>query len=71
MLTINKTGLYTMQAMDLYRYMFGFEEEVADDFEYKEDMNNNKNEGILKEDDKNNNDNLLINWLIYFKCVYF
>ena len=28
MLTINKTGLWSMQAIDLYRYIFGFEEEV-------------------------------------------
>lgn len=28
MLTINKTGLNTMEAVDLYRYLFGFEEEV-------------------------------------------
>lgn len=26
MLTINKTGLFTMQTIDLYRYIFGFEE---------------------------------------------
>lgn len=28
MLTINKTGLWSMQIIDLYRYIFGFEEEV-------------------------------------------
>lgn len=28
MLTINKTGLLTMEAVDLYRYTFGFEEEI-------------------------------------------
>ena len=28
MLTINKTGLWSVQAIDLYRYIFGFEEEV-------------------------------------------
>lgn len=30
MLTINKTGLNTMQAIDLYRYLFGFEEKIAE-----------------------------------------
>ncbi len=28
MLTIDKTGLLTMEAVDVYRYMFGFEEEI-------------------------------------------
>ncbi len=30
MLTINKTGLLSMEAIDLYRYSFGFEEEVIE-----------------------------------------
>ncbi len=30
MLTINKTGLNTMQAIDLYRYIFGFEEKIIE-----------------------------------------
>jgi len=33
MLTIEKTGLLTMEAIDLYRYTFGFEEEVIEDSE--------------------------------------
>ena len=30
MLTISKTGLNTMQAVDLYRYLFGFEEKIIE-----------------------------------------
>ena len=30
MLTINKTGLNTMQAVDMYRYIFGFEEKIIE-----------------------------------------
>ena len=38
MLTIEKTGLTTMEAIDLYRYIFGFEEEIYldEDEEVKE-----------------------------------
>ena len=31
MLTINKTGLLTMEATDLYRYIFGFDEKAVED----------------------------------------
>ena len=31
MLTINKTGLLTMETLDLERYLFGFEEQAIDD----------------------------------------
>ena len=33
MLTINKTGLLTMEAIDVYRYAFGFEEQVVEEEE--------------------------------------
>ena len=33
MLTINKTGLLTMEAIDVYRYSFGFEEQVVEEEE--------------------------------------
>ena len=33
MLTINKTGLLTMERLDLHRYLFGFEEQSAEDEE--------------------------------------
>ena len=33
MLTINKTGLLTMERLDLHRYLFGFEEQMAEEEE--------------------------------------
>ena len=37
MLTINKTGLFTMEALDLERYIFGFEEEAPVEEEEEEE----------------------------------
>ena len=37
MLTINKTGLNTMQIIDLYRYLFGFEEKIIETEEIPEE----------------------------------
>ena len=37
MLTINKTGLFAMEGIDVYRYLFGFEEQLSyDDENYEE-----------------------------------
>ena len=37
MLTISKTGLLTMERLDLHRYLFGFEEQTIEDEEDKEE----------------------------------
>lgn len=74
MLTINKTGLLTMETIDIYRYLFGFKEEM-----YIEE----KNEPVIKEEKKEYNvynidfdklisettDNNLINMHKYFQSV--
>lgn len=74
MLTIDKTGLLTMEAVDVYRYMFGFEEEI-----YIEE----KEEPVIKEETKEyniynidfdkliseTNDKNLISMHKYFKSV--
>lgn len=39
MLTINKTGLNTMQTIDLYRYIFGFSEKITETVEIPEEEN--------------------------------
>ena len=46
MLTIDKTGLLTMESIDVYRYVFGFEEEI-----YIEE----KEEPVIKEETKEYN----------------
>ena len=74
MLTINKTGLLTMETIDIYRYLFGFKEEM-----YIEE----KTEPVIKEEKKEYNvydidfdklisettDNNLINMHKYFQSV--
>lgn len=74
MLTIDKTGLLTMEAVDVYRYMLGFEEEI-----YIEE----KTEPVIKEETKEyniynidfdkliseTNDKNLISMHKYFKSV--
>lgn len=74
MLTINKTGLLTMETIDIYRYLFGFKEEI-----YIEE----KTEPIIKEEKKEYNvynidfdkliaettDNNLINMHKFFQSV--
>lgn len=74
MLTIDKTGLLTMEAIDVYRYVFGFEEEI-----YIEE----KEEPVIKEETKEyniynidfdkliseTNDKNLISMHKYFKSV--
>ena len=74
MLTIDKTGLLTMESIDVYRYVFGFEEEI-----YIEE----KEEPIIKEETKEyniynidfdkliseTNDKNLISMHKYFKSV--
>lgn len=74
MLTIDKTGLLTMEAIDIYRYTFGFEEEI-----YIEE----KEEPAIKEETKEyniynidfdkliseTNDKNLISMHKYFKSV--
>ena len=74
MLTIDKTGLLTMEAIDIYRYTFGFEEEI-----YIEE----KEEPVIKEETKEyniynidfdkliseTNDKNLISMHKYFKSV--
>ncbi len=42
MLTIEKTGLTTMEAMDLYRYIFGFEEQI-----YIDDTDDNNKDVVI------------------------
>ena len=44
MLTINKTGLLTMEAIDIYRYLFDFKEDI-----YIEEQT----EPVIKEEKKN------------------
>ena len=44
MLTINKTGLLTMEGLDLYRFIFGFDEklnveEKSNSFKYNSNYN--------------------------------
>lgn len=74
MLTINKTGLLTMETIDIYRYLFGFKEEI-----YIEE----KTEPVIKEEKKEYNvynidfdkliaettDNNLINMHKFFQSV--
>lgn len=74
MLTINKTGLLTMETIDIYRYLFGFKEEM-----YIEE----KTEPVIKEEKKEYNvynidfdklisettDNNLINMHKYFQSI--
>lgn len=74
MLTIDKTGLLTMESIDVYRYVFGFEEEI-----YIEE----KEEPVIKEETKEyniynidfdkliseTNDKNLISMHKYFKSV--
>lgn len=74
MLTINKTGLLTMETIDIYRYLFGFKEEI-----YIEE----KTEPVIKEEKKEYNvynidfdkliaettDNNLINIHKFFQSV--
>lgn len=74
MLTINKTGLLTMETIDIYRYLFGFKEEM-----YIEE----KTEPVIKEEKKEYNvynidfdklisettDNNLINMHKFFQSV--
>ena len=74
MLTIDKTGLLTMEAVDVYRYTFGFEEDI-----YIEE----KSEPVIKEETKEyniydidfdkliseTNDKNLISMHKYFKSV--
>lgn len=74
MLTINKTGLLTMETIDIYRYLFGFKEEI-----YIEE----KTEPVIKEETKEYNvynidfdkliaettDNNLINMHKFFQSV--
>ena len=74
MLTINKTGLLTMETIDIYRYLFGFKEEI-----YIEE----KTEPVIKEEKKEYNvynidfdklisettDNNLINMHKYFQSI--
>ena len=74
MLTIDKTGLLTMEMVDVYRYVFGFEEEI-----YIEE----KEEPVIKEETKEyniynidfdklineTNDKNLISMHKYFKSV--
>ena len=74
MLTINKTGLLTMEAIDIYRYLFDFKEDI-----YIEEQT----EPVIKEEKKEYNvynidfdklisettDNNLINMHKYFQSV--
>ena len=72
MLTINKTGLLTMEAIDVYRYFNGFDEKInyydINNNDYKSEeynvMNINFNKLISKE-----TDNTIINMHNYFKNV--
>ena len=49
MLTIEKTGLTTMEVIDLYRYVFGFEEEI-----YFDEEEDNKEEVVLDKEKEYN-----------------
>lgn len=74
MLTINKTGLLTMETIDIYRYLFGFKEEM---------YIGEKTEPVIKEEKKEYNvynidfdklisettDNNLINMHKYFQSI--
>ena len=72
MLTINKTGLLTMEVIDVYRYFNGFDEKInyydINNNDYKSEeynvMNINFNKLISKE-----TDNTIINMHNYFKNV--
>lgn len=72
MLTINKTGLLTMEAIDVFRYFNGFDEKInyydINNNDYKSEeynvMNINFNKLISKE-----TDNTIINMHNYFKNV--
>ena len=73
MLTINKTGLLTMQSIDIYRYFFGFEEKISN--------NDNGTKEVVKEVEynildidfeeliKNTNDETIKSMHEYFNSV--
>ncbi|MGM9878355.1 MAG: LTA synthase family protein [Bacilli bacterium] len=48
MLTIDKTGLFTMQAIDIYRYLFGFDEEYIFPVEKEETEKEDVEEEVKK-----------------------
>lgn len=73
MLTINKTGLLTMQSIDIYRYFFGFEEKIDTK---KEDVKKvekvveyNKLDINFDELINNTNDDTIKSMHEYFKSV--
>lgn len=73
MLTINKTGLLTMQSIDIYRYFFGFEEKISNNDsgtkEVVKEVEYNKLDIDFEELIKNTNDETIKSMHEYFNSV--
>ena len=73
MLTINKTGLLTMQSIDIYRYFFGFEEKISNNDSGTKEVVKEVEYNILDIDFeeliKNTNDETIKSMHEYFNSV--
>lgn len=73
MLTINKTGLLTMQSIDIYRYFFGFEEKISNNDSGTKEVVKEVEYNILDIDFeeliKNTNDETIKSMHKYFNSV--
>lgn len=73
MLTINKTGLLTMQSIDIYRYFFGFEEKISNNDSGTKEVFKEVEYNILDIDFeeliKNTNDETIKSMHEYFNSV--